>query len=146
MFPKMDMASEKAIIENWTPEEVADGNRELGSGPGGVVLSSGDIDVFEEAKNNVEHVGFSPSSVSQETHGHIENNVKESVNSRKEREMVAEEINHVTMPTSKPPLPPGQYHGVAVCTRVCTCTSQVPVRSPVHMYSRDWNRARTMAR
>ena len=39
---------------------------------------------------------------------HTENNVKETVNSLKEREMVAEETNHVSMPTTKPPLPPGQ--------------------------------------
>ena len=46
MFPKIDIASEKAIIENWTPEEVADGHREIGT----------DIDVFEETpKNDVAH-------------------------------------------------------------------------------------------
>ena len=42
----------------------------------------------------------------QETHCEEENNVKEVVNSLKERDMVAEETN--IMPTSKPPLPPGQ--------------------------------------
>ena len=45
MFPKIDIASEKAIIENWTPEEVADGNREGGGAP------SQEIEVFEETKN-----------------------------------------------------------------------------------------------
>ena len=40
MFPKIDMASEKAIIESWTPEEVSDGNR---------VPEAGDIEVVEQA-------------------------------------------------------------------------------------------------
>ena len=40
LFPKMDMASEKAMIEKWTPEEVADGNRGLGG--------SMEIEVVEE--------------------------------------------------------------------------------------------------
>ena len=56
MFPKMDIASEKAIIENWTPDEVADGTRNLVGGAGGVVSSSGDIEVFEEPKNNAEQL------------------------------------------------------------------------------------------
>ena len=51
MFPKIDIASEKAIIENWTPEEVADGNRE------GAGTASQEIEVFEEAKN-IGQVGY----------------------------------------------------------------------------------------
>ena len=52
LFPKKDMASEKAMIENWTPEELADGQtRELTGGGGGDI-----IDVFEEPKNILEQV------------------------------------------------------------------------------------------
>lgn len=55
MFPKIDIASENAIIQNWTPEEVADGSKELVSGPGCVVLSS-NIDMIEETKNGIGQV------------------------------------------------------------------------------------------
>lgn len=54
MFPKIDIASEKAIIQNWTPEEVADGTKELGGGTEGVVSSH--IDVIEETKNGTGQV------------------------------------------------------------------------------------------
>ena len=43
---------------------------------------------------------------------HTDNNVKEAVNSLKERDMVVEETNQVAVPTSKPPLPPGQYYDI----------------------------------
>lgn len=57
MFPKIDIASEKAIIQNWTPEEVADGSKELGGGLEGVALSSSShIDVIEETKNSIGQV------------------------------------------------------------------------------------------
>lgn len=55
MFPKIDIASENAIIQNWTPEEVADGSKELGTGAGGVVLTS-NIDMIEESKNSIGQV------------------------------------------------------------------------------------------
>ncbi|CAI8045836.1 Protein phosphatase 1 regulatory subunit 12A [Geodia barretti] len=87
MFPKIDMASEKAMIEKWTPPEVADGHRGL--------EGSQDIEVLEEKAKN-----------SSESHSHSENNVKEVVNSMKDREMT-ESGTLAALPSSKPPLPPG---------------------------------------
>ena len=40
MFPKIDMASEKAMIEKWTPEEISDGSRGL--------EGSQEIEIYEE--------------------------------------------------------------------------------------------------
>lgn len=48
MFPKMDMASEKAMIEKWTPEEVSDGGRTL--------EASQEIEMFEEGTKNSSEV------------------------------------------------------------------------------------------
>ena len=102
MFPKKDMASEKAMIEQWTPEEVADGNRGLGSGQ--------EIEMFEEgtkdSSSEVRERGWGGKRLALELQNdsHSENNVKEAVNSLKDRE-TAEEPSPV--PSSKPPLPPG---------------------------------------
>jgi ankyrin repeat protein len=87
MFPKIDMASEKAMIEKWTPPEVADGHRGL--------EGSQEIEVLEERSKN-----------SSESYSHSENNVKEVVNSMKDREMT-ETVTSAALPSSKPPLPPG---------------------------------------
>ena len=56
MFPKKDMANEKAMIDNWTPEETADGTRDLGGGAEGVASASDSIDVFEDSKNYLNQV------------------------------------------------------------------------------------------
>ena len=48
MFPKIDMASEKAMIEKWTPPEVADGHRGL--------EGSQEIEVLEERSKNSSEV------------------------------------------------------------------------------------------
>ena len=52
MFPKIDMASEKAMIEKWTPPEVADGHRGL--------EGSQDIEVLEEKAKNSSEVRGEP--------------------------------------------------------------------------------------